>query len=126
MFNLDPVTTSTIKLTIVETYKTKSKANNGARMVRFLPADGRVVSVASITPCEDAGYLPLTQAECEVAAGHVQLPHGKVVGRGGSNTVGYFGSAPQVHTLLRATCRSERDLACVAARCSALTWCSGT
>ena len=90
-----PVTTSTVKLTVVEAYSTDPNANSGARMIRFLAVGNDFVSTASVTPCEDSGLLPLTETECEVAAGSVQLPPGEVVGRGGSNTVGLFGSMPQ-------------------------------
>ena len=97
-----PVKTSAVKLTIVETYATKPSASNGARMIRFLPVGNAFVSTASITPCEDSGMLPLTQIECEFAASRVQLPPGKTVGRGGSNTVGFYGSAPQKCSLWEA------------------------
>lgn len=88
------VTTSTVKLTVVTAYQTTS-GNNGARMIRFLPAGAEHVSTASITPCEDSGLLPLSQSECEIAAAYVQLPPGQSVGRGGVNTVLFSSGAPQ-------------------------------
>lgn len=94
LFSLDPpITTSTVKITVLSAHVAKTWANNGAREIGFLPV-GKA-STASVTPCEDAGLLPLSQTECEFAASHVQLPPGKVVGRSGSNSVGAWGHVPQ-------------------------------
>ena len=88
-----PVTTSSVKLTVLSVFRAKSWSNNGAREIGFIPVNK--VSTASFTPCEDNGLLSLSETECEYAATHVQLPPGKVVGRSGANTVGQWSHVPQ-------------------------------
>ena len=102
-----PVTTSSVKITVLSTYTTKTSANNGAREIGFLPV-GKA-STASFTPCEDAGLLPLSQIECEFAASHVQLPPGKMVGRNGANSVVALGHVPQKCSLYASDEGKEPD-----------------
>jgi hypothetical protein len=90
---ISPVRTSTVNITILTTYETNEWANLGARDIRFLVPG--VVSPASSRPCEDMGLIDVTRAECEIASRHVEIPAGKTVGRGGVNSVGYWGHVPR-------------------------------